>query len=482
MENFRITKTRGARLSMAWDAIGDNANAITDWDVVLRDENGKIAGSVAAKVGNVKISPEDTLREIRGLKPATKYSISIRGKGDGFETEEETFYAYTSPRGVEFGYVSNRTQSGVMLQWDASENADMYRIHAVQTGQNYYAMSDKHWVEMDAGTTMDFMIYAVACGLDCVDPPNDAEGRPLELNNVTSIPPSPMNLAVSDLDIPNLDNADARLSWENPSNGYWDSVKVEYSPNDPPAETPTPSYTNNAFYETSSMVKGLYQGTVYTFTVRYVSNNVEGPAETFSYAINDYSENTDKGVKPSGQTCRVPTYLRAENLRVRREIFGNNGNPTMEVTWDHPKAKKPENGYQLVFAPFVPIDEGKPWMIDVDGDTKSYTVDTHQYDPYDEYTVSVIAKHNEYMPGADFATPDFVASHFTGTVTKQQRNTMFVQPDSCCGNVRHNKMDKSCCGGNLITEDELCCKSTPYSVTEFKCCSGGRTVPLYQNC
>ena len=66
-----------------------------------------------------------------------------------------------------------------------------------------------------------------------------------------------------------------------------------------------------------------------------------------------------------------------------------------------------------------------------------YTVHGHEYDPYDEYTVSVIARHNEYDT-QDASNPDFIASHFTGTVTKHQREGSFVAPDACCGSVRHN--------------------------------------------
>jgi hypothetical protein len=63
---------------------------------------------------------------------------------------------------------------------------------------------------------------------------------------------------------------------------------------------------------------------------------------------------------------QVPTYLRPENLRVKRDIFGST---SMTVSWDHPRAKKPENGYRLVFAPFTPISSQKPWFQDIDGNT-----------------------------------------------------------------------------------------------------------------
>ena len=43
----------------------------------------------------------------------------------------------------------------------------------------------------------------------------------------------------------------------------------------------------------------------------------------------------------------------------------------MEVSWDHPKAQRPENGYRLVFAPFADVIDQKPWIEVVDGDTNT---------------------------------------------------------------------------------------------------------------
>ena len=37
----------------------------------------------------------------------------------------------------------------------------------------------------------------------------------------------------------------------------------------------------------------------------------------------------------------------------------------MEITWDHPASKQPENGYKLVFAPFKDIVDQKPWSVNV---------------------------------------------------------------------------------------------------------------------
>ena len=52
----------------------------------------------------------------------------------------------------------------------------------------------------------------------------------------------------------------------------------------------------------------------------------------------------------------------------------------MEVSWDHPKAQRPENGYRLVFAPFADVIDQKPWIEVVDGDTN--TVSSNCEPPY----------------------------------------------------------------------------------------------------
>lgn len=477
IENFVVYKTRTSRLYVDWDLVGADASSVTNYEIVVYDENMKMYEKIRMN------EPSDSEREIHGLKPAQKYFMQITPVGEGARSvrgESETYEAYTSAKGSPFAYVAMRDSTGCMLQWDAVEGADMYKVTNVDTGDSVMATSTSHWASMEAGATYNYQIQTVTCGADCGNPPNEAYGKPFDLV-ATSIPPAPLNLRLSNIDVEDYDTVNARIHWDNPQTGSWDNIKIEYSPNQPPAKTQTPTYNSSGFLSDTLTIEGLYQNTIYTFTARFVSNGVEGPAETYSYPINDFSVGGENGVAPKTQTCRVPTYLRAENLRVRRDPLGENG-PTMEVTWDHPATKQPENGYKLVFAPFKDIVDQKPWSVNVAGDQSSYTVDGHQYDPYDEYTVSVIAKHNEYDQ-SDAANPDFIASHFTGTVTKHQREGSFVAPDACCGSVRHNSKDgSSCCGGNLIFEGQSCCGNMAYSNSEFQCCSENNIVPVFAQC
>ena len=63
-----------------------------------------------------------------------------------------------------------------------------------------------------------------------------------------------------------------------------------------------------------------------------------------------------------------------------------------------------------------------------------------KYDPYEEYTVSLVALHDEQFDNPH--SPDFIASHFTGTYMKNQAQVEYVAPDACCGSERHNSKVK----------------------------------------
>ena len=229
-------------------------------------------------------------------------------------------------------------------------------------------------------------------------------------------------------------------------------VKIEYSPNTPQGFTKSPSFLPNKWV-TQATLEGLYQNVVYTISIRFVVNNVEGPSESISVAVSD-----NHGRFPQKQTCQVPTYLRPEALRVKRGIFGD---PKMEVTWEHPRAKTPENGYRLVFAPFASISAGKPMIVDVDKNVKTvkknlfyknnyvfvkFDFSGPRYDPYDEYTVSIFALHDEQLHAP--TSPDFVSSVFTGQLlTNAGTNDRHmgamsvaeeVKSDSCCGSKKYN--------------------------------------------
>jgi len=466
---FQIYKTRTSRLYAKWKTIGSDTP--TDWNVVVKEYGGnRIQGKVEEQS-----DPSDSSRLISRLKPRQRYSITIRATNGEDEGPEAVYDAYTSPRPADNPRVSVAFQDGVNIEWDVpSTGADQYRVvNLADENEVYFATTNQLYVQMTPGEKKDFQVQSVACG-DCANAPNDAWGKPTYVTAV-SIPPTPINVMMSDINIENFETADAVVSWATPDVGKWDQVKVEYSPNLPPAKTDTPYYISS-FWGNSFTLEGLYQNTVYTVTVRFVSNNVEGAAETFTWGIPDAS--TKK--TPKVQNCQVPTYLRPEDLRVKRDVIGS---PAMNIEWEHPRAKKPENGYRLVFAPFSHIADQKPWFENVDKDAKNFKLSGPKYDPYEEYTVSLIALHDEQFDNPH--SPDFIASHFTGTYMKNQAaKVSFVAPDACCGSEKHNSKTSSCCGGSLIEDGSsmLCCKDMPYSMSSNKCCGDGRLVSSTESC
>ena len=92
-------------------------------------------------------------------------------------------------------------------------------------GEVVYAFGNSHYANMISGATENFEIYSVACGMDCMNPPNAAEGKPLVMQ-ATSVPPSPLNVRLSDLEVNDVDYANAEITWTAPLMGAWDSVKV----------------------------------------------------------------------------------------------------------------------------------------------------------------------------------------------------------------------------------------------------------------
>ena len=72
--------------------------------------------------------------------------------------ESATFEAYTTTREIEHAYVSTRTTSGTMIEWYPVDGADQYRVNDVTTNQAYFVTEPQIWVNMDAGSTHDFVV------------------------------------------------------------------------------------------------------------------------------------------------------------------------------------------------------------------------------------------------------------------------------------------------------------------------------------
>ena len=60
----------------------------------------------------------------------------MRATGAFGEGSEQTFSAYTSPRGVDNAWVSYRDQNGARLEWDPVPGADQYKVVNTDSGKH----------------------------------------------------------------------------------------------------------------------------------------------------------------------------------------------------------------------------------------------------------------------------------------------------------------------------------------------------------
>merc|ERR1739848_86522 len=153
-------------------------------------------------------------------------------------------------------------------------------------------------------------------------------------------------------------------------------------------------------------------------------------------------------VYPTELTCKVPLKLNPENLKLNTQVMGD---PSLTVSWDHPVKKKPENGYKVVVVPFADSMTALPKLHYVGKDETSLILQGADFDPFLEYSVSVVALHNEALHHDNPNGPEFTVRAFTGQYIKSggELREAFVSPDSCCKNQLYNSADKLCCGGTL---------------------------------
>ena len=59
----------------------------------------------------------------------------MRATGAFGEGSEQTFSAYTSPRGVNNAWVSYRDQNGARIEWDPVDGADQYKVVNTDSGK-----------------------------------------------------------------------------------------------------------------------------------------------------------------------------------------------------------------------------------------------------------------------------------------------------------------------------------------------------------
>ena len=60
-------------------------------------------------------------------------------------------------------YVADRDATGCMLQWEAVDGADQYRILDTDSEEEWFTVSNSHWAAMEAGATHRFEVSLAFC-------------------------------------------------------------------------------------------------------------------------------------------------------------------------------------------------------------------------------------------------------------------------------------------------------------------------------
>lgn len=185
---------------------------------------------------------------------------------------------------------------------------------------------------------------------------------------------------------------------------YWAKVKVEYSPPTFTTEDKSPFYISGRnipvkipseekrkLPNNTYKLTGLSQGVIYTFHISLTKGPLESRSFTFTQSIPKLLE-SGALKEPDQLTCKVPTYLAPRNLAFYKKLTGE---VSLTITWDHPLEKAPELGYKIVVAPFDDNRYTQPQLHRKDfGEDNLLVLEGMNYDPFMEYSISVIAVHD----------------------------------------------------------------------------------------
>jgi hypothetical protein len=289
--------------------------------------------------------------------------------------------------------------------------------------------------------------------------------------------------------------ANTYLSWGWPEGSWWGSVKIEYSPPTPTASEVSPFYITNRripvrlgkmatkrrrLPSNSTVSSGLKKGVGYTVSVTLTKGPLEGEAFILTQGVPETDEFRNV-LEPTQLTCRVPLELNPNELLVRKSLIGE---PSLTINWQHPKTKNPEDGYKVVMVPFAESATHLPkiFYVPSDASDNELVVAGNDFDPFIEYSVSVVARHNpESYDHENPNGPEFTARVFTGTYVKiGDKEVSYVMPDSCCKSTLYNSQEKKCCGGTLfdIALGYECCGWAVYDKTQFMCCKSQVDEPI----
>ena len=419
------------------------------------------------------------------LKPANNYWITILAKKpDGSYTKHTTIRVFTAPASPKNMRMVDFDTKSTTIAWD-NPNAHRptafaiarlmkaprkIRVQKVDNQNNMVQIKN-----IPPGSSFDVTIFYVF----------NRRRSDSVIYRVTRQPLPPKNIQVDSIRILDKGMAAAYISWEWP-NYFWGSVKLSVSP-PPPDGQSTYWITNRKIPmkighgtkpdrnlpSNMTVLPALLQGQTYTFTIQLSRGPLESTSVSVVEGIPKLTFNRELE-EPEDMTCRLPMHLAPEDLLLTKSFVGQD--PSLTVEWTHPTKKQPEYGYYIIVAGFS--DNSKTQLFTVDADTNKFIFDGPSYDPFDEHSVTVIARQKEAQGHSNPHGSDFAIRRHTATLKKTGggfRNEV-VAPNACCGNKFYNTDQKECCGEHLYNigdENIACCGNIIYDKTKSMCCGGG---------
>ena len=134
----------------------------------------------------------------------------------------------------------------------------------------------------------------------------------------------------------------------------------------------------------------------------------------------------------------------------------------------------------------------KIYFVPTEAEHQELIVNGAEFDPFIDYSVSVIARHNpESLEHESPNGREFAARVFTGEIKKNKVSKfdssvlggvgdgfreVFVSPNACCGYTLYNTEEMTCCGGKLFDPSRKngmieCCGTEVYDRSRFQCCN-----------
>jgi len=363
IHNVRFVYQNTTELGIVWESSRNLTNVRTSiHDGYETDPDYAVKTTIPDRDDSVLYS---------GLQPAAVYWITINAdRLDGEPAQASTIKVYTlaaSAKNVRTKFFDDRC---VTLEWEnvnqVREKVDCYaRVqHTRDIWRNQECKGDQQNMvricDMPPGTSWDINIWYAT---------NHKKSNTYVYRFITQ--PRPITDATAQkITMLDEERADLDIVWTWPEAGnHWGLVKIVFSP--PPIDnlgTPSPyfiadrrlAYGHSGPYPSNSFrIEKIHQGNIYTVCISLVKGSLESEPFCFEQAIprinpnllrsSDVDENSL--LEPTRRTCHIPLGLSPKKPKFELKVADIE--PSMNITWEQPEKKHPENGYELILAPEV---------------------------------------------------------------------------------------------------------------------------------